>query len=301
MDTASNGECERMRGSTGEVGVKGDKFAGRYSLGPRIGHGSTAQVFEAWDVDAGRRLAVKVLSVDRAGDGFRWESRKIAAFYHPNIVSVYEMGQAEFGDETVPYVAMEYLPGGDLMGLIEARKRLPEREAARLGAGVAKALAYAHARDVVHEDVKPQNILIEDARRARLTDFNVVRALRPGGFSGAPRYAAPECLRGEAVPASDIYSLGVTLYQMVVGVPPFRAGRKAVMRQHTEEKPTPPSGLSSISREMEGLILSCLNKTPSERPAAKDVEKDPRRILWRPILRSPLRSARLWLGKRLSP
>lgn len=292
-----------MRGSIDqEVDIEGLRFADRYSLGRRIGHGSTAEVFEAWDTLAGRRVAVKVLHLRRSedgGDGFRWESREIAAFSHPNIVRVYEMGQAEFDDETVPYVAMEYYPGGDLMGLIEARKRLPEREAARLGAGVAKTLAHAHARDVVHEDVKPQNILMENACWAKLTDFNVVRALRPADFFGTPRYVAPECLRGEVFPASDIYSLGVTLYQMVVGGTPFRGGRRAVMRQHAEEQPTPPSGLSPISREMEDLILCCLNKTPSERPTAKDVEKDLRRILRRPILRSPLRSARLWLGKRL--
>lgn len=294
-----------MRGSTDqEVDLEGLRFADRYSLGRRIGHGSTADVFEAWDTSSGRRVAVKVLHLDRIEDsaeGFRWEAHKIAAFSHPNIVRVHDMGQAEFGDETVPYVAMEHLPGGDLMGLIEARKRLPERDAARLGAGVAKALAYAHDRGVVHEDIKPQNVLLEDLRRAKLTDFNVVRALRPGDFSGAPRYVAPECLKGEAVPASDVYSLGVTLYQMVVGGTPFRAGRKAVMRQHAEERPTPPRRLSPIGGEMETLILDCLNKSPADRPTAKEVEKELRRGLWRPVLRSPIRSARLWFGRRLRP
>lgn len=295
-------ECGKILSPSKEAGACVRRFADRYSLEKEIGQGSTAQVFEARDAVNGRRVAVKVLYAaqsDKTGDGFRRESRAIASFSHPNIVQVCDMGLAEFGDRAVSYVVMEYLPDGDLMSLIERHKRLPERRAARIAAGAAAALAYAHERGVIHEDVKPQNILLEDLHRAKLTDFNVLRSLRPGDFPGAPRYAAPEAFRGEPSPAGDVYSLGVTVYQAVVGGPPFRGDRRTVIRQHVEEPPIPPGERSPISRELNDLIMRSLNKNPSERPAAADMKKKLRSISWQAIYRSPVRDARLWVGRRL--
>lgn len=281
----------------------GQSFAGRYSLEQEIGLGRTSRVFVARDVETGHRVAVKVLYIVGCGAGvecFCGEPRMIAELPHPNIVRVYEVGEADFEGKMVPYAAMEYVSGGDLMSLIEVRKRLSERETARIGADVAAALSYAHERNVVHEDIKPQNILMEDLRRAKLTDFNVVRAQETGGF-GAPRYAVPECFEGEALPASDVYSLGVTLYQTVVGGPPFRGNRRTVIRQHAEEMPIPPAERSQISADFNAVILRCLEKRPSRRPGAAELERELRRISRRAIAHAASRRLRSYIGRRLSP
>ncbi len=166
---------------------------------------------------------------------------------------------------------------------------------------MASALSYAHERNVVHEDVKPQNILMENPRQAKLADFSAARTQEPGGFSGAPRYAAPECFEGEAFPASDVNSLGVALYQTVVGGPPFRGNRRAVIRQHAEEMPIPPVERSQISADFNAVILRCLEKSPSRRPGAAELEQELRRISRRAIVRAASRRTRAWIGRCLSP
>lgn len=280
--------------------MSGPCFAGKYSLEREIGSGSSARVFLAHHTEQGRQMAVKILASLGHGQDLRRESRMIADFSHPHIIRVYEMGTADFAGKTVPYVVMEHIPDGDLMSLLESRKRLPGKQAARIRAGVAAALAYAHARNVVHEDIKPQNILMEDRRWARLTDFSVVRASDPDGFSGAQRYAAPECFEGEASPASDVYSLGVSLYQTVVGGLPFRGDRRAVIRQHATELPSPPRERSQITEELNVTILHCLEKSPCRRPTAAELERRLRSMGRHPAVRYASRSARLWARRHLS-
>ncbi len=255
-------------------------IGGRFTLEREVGAGGMARVYLGTDEVLDRPVAVKVLKSgfgeEEVADRFEWEGRTAARLSHPNIVQVYDAGEGEMEGVETSYIVMEYVPGGDLKQLIDEKGPLPGREVARLGFEVAGGLAHAHERGVIHRDIKPHNILLDDYGNPKLTDFGIARALnnteatRTGTYLGTAMYSSPEQLQGEkATPKSDVYSLGVTLYQAATGEPPFSGAMVEVASQHASREPTPPRDLSpSLERGIEGVILDCLAKDPGLRPSA---------------------------------
>ena len=207
-------------------------LANRYRLLVALGAGESAKVFLAQDLALGRRVAVKLLRPELDDNEaflrcIRAEAHAVAVLNHPNIVKVFDWVE----DTDGPFLVLEYLAGGSLRDLLDRGARLSPAEAARVGGQVARGLAYAHTRGLVHRDVKPANLLFDEEGRVRVTDFGVARALaeaawiEPGGtFIGTPRYSAPEQARGGPVDGrSDVYALALVLYEAITGVVPFTA------------------------------------------------------------------------------
>ncbi len=259
-----------------------EKFANRFVLEKEIGSGGMSRVYLGRDAVLDRPVAIKVLKPGYGetdiGARFRREGRTAARLSHPNIVQVYDAGEDELGGREVSYIVMEYLPGGDLKDLIDERGALSGGELARLS-GVAAGLAHAHGRGVIHRDIKPHNILLDEYGSPKLADFGIARALdatyatRTGSYLGTALYSAPEQLQGGKVtPKSDVYSLGVALYHAATGQPPFLGAPIEVASQHISKEPTPPRQLNdAVSPSLEHLILDCLQKDPDARPTADEV------------------------------
>ena len=242
-----------------------------------------ARVFLGRDEILDRPVAVKLLNPihggTEIGDRFEREGRTAARLAHPNIVQVYDAGEAEFEGRETSYIVMEYVPGGDLKDLIDERGRLPGAELARLGDEICAGLAHAHERGVIHRDIKPHNILLDENGHAKVTDFGIARTLdatqatRTGAYLGTALYSSPEQLRGQkATPKSDVYSAGATLYQAATGEPPFSGSTPLeIASQHVSKPPTPPRERGAdVSENLEALILSCLAKAPDDRPTAEE-------------------------------
>jgi len=240
-----------------------------------------SRVFLGRDEVLDRPVAVKVVEPDpedlEVGLRFRREGRAAARLSHPNIVRVYDAGEGEFDDYRVSYIVMEYVPCGDFKEMMDRNGPLPETMLSRVGADIASGLAHAHDRGIVHRDVKPRNVLLDDRGSPKLADFGIARALdgttshnRAGSYLGTAAYSSPEQLRGERVtPRSDVYSFGATLYHAAVGVQPFTGNSIEVANQHIHESPMPPRQRGArIGEDVEALILDCLAKKPSERPDA---------------------------------
>jgi eukaryotic-like serine/threonine-protein kinase len=244
-----------------------------------------ARVFLGRDEVLDRAVAIKVLNPIHGGtdtaDRFRREGRTAARLSHPNIVQVYDAGEGEFEGREVSYIVMEYVPGGDLKASIDYKGPLSNAELAQLGAEVSSGLAHAHEKGVIHRDIKPHNILIDDYGHTKLTDFGIARALdatqatRTGSYLGTALYSSPEQLHGERVtPKSDVYSLGMTLYQAAVGEAPFTGTPIEVASQHISRTPPAPSDFGvSLNEEAEALILDCVQKDPDRRPTAEEVHE----------------------------
>jgi hypothetical protein len=260
------------------------KLANRFVLEHELGSGGMARVYLGRDEVLDRPVAVKVLNPVHGGtdigNRFEREGRTAARLAHPNIVQVYDAGEALFDGRETAYIVMEYVPSGDLKTLIDERGRLPGPELARLGDEVCAGLAHAHQRGVIHRDIKPHNILLDENGHAKVTDFGVARALdtsqatRTGSFLGTALYSSPEQLQGQKVtPKSDVYSLGATLYQAAAGEPPFTGSTPIeIASQHVSKTPIPPRQLGAdVSEGMQTLILDCLAKQPDDRPTAGEV------------------------------
>ena len=243
-----------------------------------------ARVYLGRDEVLDRPVAVKVLNPvhggSEIGDRFEREGRTAARLAHPNIVQVYDAGEALFDGRETSYIVMEYVPGGDLKALIDQRGRLSGSELAGLGDEVCAGLAHAHERGVIHRDIKPHNILLDENGHAKVTDFGIARALdstqatRTGSFLGTALYSSPEQLQGKkATPKSDVYSLGVTLYQAAAGTPPFSGTSPIeIASQHVSKTPVPPRTLGAdVSEGVQALILDCLAKYPDDRPTVEGV------------------------------
>jgi eukaryotic-like serine/threonine-protein kinase len=255
-------------------------FGGRFVLVREIGSGGMSTVFLGRDEVLDRPVAIKVLDPDLEGSSvssrFRREGRTAARLSHPNIVQVYDAGEDELDGREVSYVVVEYVSGGDLKALISRRGPLPGSMLSRIGADVAAGLAHAHERGVIHRDIKPQNVLIDEYGGPKLTDFGIARALNvdhstsTDSYLGTPLYSAPEQLRGEEVTEkSDVYSLGATLYHAVVGKPPFSGSWLEVASQQVVKAPVPPRERGAyVGERLETLILGCLAKHPDDRPDA---------------------------------
>ena len=249
-----------------------------------LGPGGMSRVFLGRDEVLDRPVAVKIVEPDpedpEVGLRFRREGRSAARLSHPNIVRVYDAGEDELDGNRVSYIVMEYVPCGDFKDMMERNGPLPEAMLSRVGADVAAGLAHARERGIVHRDVKPRNVLIDDRGSPKLADFGIARALdattshnRAESYLGTAAYSSPEQLKGERVTAkSDVYSLGATLYHAAVGGQPFSGASIAVANQHISRAPEPPRKRGAkIGSDTEALILECLEKDPSRRPDAADV------------------------------
>jgi serine/threonine protein kinase len=259
-------------------------FADRFVLERELGSGGMARVYLGRDEVLDRPVAVKVLNPVHGGtdigDRFEREGRTAARLAHPNIVQVYDAGEALFDGRETSYIVMEYVPGGDLKALIDQRGRLSGSELAGLGDEICAGLAHAHEHGVIHRDIKPHNILLDENGHAKVTDFGIARALdttqatRTGSFLGTALYSSPEQLQGKkATPKSDVYSLGATLYQAAAGAPPFSGATPIeIASQHVSKSPVPPRQLGAdVSEGVQALILDCLAKHPDDRPTANEV------------------------------
>jgi eukaryotic-like serine/threonine-protein kinase len=257
------------------------RLGDRFVLVRELGSGGMARVFLGRDEVLDRPVAVKVVVPDpedpEIGLRFQREGRAAARLSHPNIVRVFDAGEDRLNGRAVSYIVMEYVPGGDFKDMMDRNGPLPETMISRVGADVASGLTHAHERGIIHRDVKPRNILLDDRGSPKLADFGIARALdgttsrdRGGSYLGTAAYSSPEQLRGERVtPKSDVYSFGATLYHAAVGERPFSGNSIEVANQHVLKVPVPPRERGArIGDGLETLILSCLAKDPGERPDA---------------------------------
>lgn len=255
--------------------LSGHTLANRYELLERIGEGGMAVVYRARDALLGRLVAIKVLREQFASDGefltrFRLEARAAASLSHPNVVNIYDVGE----DRGIHYIVMEYVQGRNLKELIRSRRPLAVGEACSIALQIARALEAAHQRELVHRDIKPHNILMTPDGTVKVTDFGIAQAAsttsltQTGTVIGSVHYFSPEQARGHSVDcASDIYSLGVVMYEMVTGRLPFTGESPvAVALKHLQERPVVPSKINpDVPAALEQIILKMLAKEKSER------------------------------------
>ena len=267
----------------------GELFDNRYRIERRIGTGGMADVFLARDESLGRRVAIKILAERYAQDEaflerFRREATAAAGLSHPNIVSVYDRGQAS----GTSYIAMEYLNGPTLKDEITSRAPLPEAEVVNWAVQALDALEFAHRQGVVHRDIKPHNMILTDEGRLKVTDFGIARAANVaqmtevGSIVGTAQYLSPEQARGLDVgPQSDLYSMGIVLYEMLTGELPF-TGDSAVeiaMKQVSDPPPSIRKQNRLVSEGLEQVVMRALSKDPALRHrSARQMADELRRV-----------------------
>lgn len=253
----------------------------RYQLIQTIGNGGMAVVYQARDLMLERPVAIKVLRTDYSRneafrERFRLEARAAANLSHPNIVTVHDFG---FDSDRL-FLVMEYVPGTDLKTILKEKVRLPVADAVNIIIQAAAGIGYAHRAGLVHCDVKPHNILVTPDQHVKVTDFGIARAMasihpdeKHDVVWGSPLYFSPEQAAGGAPsPASDVYSLGVVLYELLTGRLPFHSGDASELaRMHREAVPVPPRKLNpEIPLQLEQIIMKVLAKEPSARYRTAD-------------------------------
>ena len=253
----------------------GNVLGDRYRLIELLGQGGMATIYRARDSQLERDVAVKVLRPEYGRDPdfssrFRQEAQAAASLNHPNVVAVYDYGQ----DAAGPYIVMELVDGEDLASVIRRTGALPPRQAARIAGEVARALAAAHARGFVHRDVKPGNVLVARDGRVKVADFGIARAVAeaqmtlPGTTLGSVHYFSPEQARGEqATASSDIYALGIVLFELLTGRRPWEGDSAASIAMARLSGPVPsPAGVrSGVPPALDAIVQRALSREPSSR------------------------------------
>lgn len=263
----------------------GQELGGRYELLARVGGGGMAIVYKALDQLLNRHVAIKVLRQQFVGDEefirrFRREAQSAASLSHPNVVSIYDVGQ----EDEVHYIVMEYVEGYNLNEIIKEKAPLQVEESMRIASQICDALDHAHHNGIIHRDIKPHNILIGKNGRVKVTDFGIARAVtssditQTGSVIGSVHYFSPEHAKGVSQgEKSDLYSLGIVIYQMLTNQLPFLGESPiSVALKHLQEQVTDPR-LSNpmIPQSVENIILKALRKNPDERyQSAKEMLKD---------------------------
>jgi len=263
-------------------------FDGRYRIVRRLGAGGMANVYLAEDGQLGRRVAIKILN-DRFSEDesfverFEREAKSAAGLSHPNIVSIYDRGEAE----GTYYIAMEVVEGKTLKEVIRASGRLRPAQAIAYTRQILSALRFAHRNGIVHRDIKPHNILVGPEERLKVTDFGIARAgasqmTETGSIMGTAQYLSPEQARGAQVTgASDLYSVGIVLYEMLTGEVPFTGDTPVeIAMKHLNEPPKPPSSRApGIPADLDRVVVRALAKTPDDRyTSAEELDSDLARI-----------------------
>ncbi|MEI2699692.1 MAG: Stk1 family PASTA domain-containing Ser/Thr kinase [Microthrixaceae bacterium] len=264
----------------------------RYEIHRRLARGGMAQVYLARDRSLDRPVAVKELVPEFAADPsfverFRREAQAAANLSHPNVVGVYDWG----AQDGTYFIVMEYVDGPSLSRVLRTDGPFHPRRAAEIATEVAAGLGFAHSRGVVHRDVKPGNVLLTRSGQAKVTDFGIARALsspdedltQAGSVMGTATYFSPEQAQGLAVdPRSDLYSLGVVLYELVTGRPPFTGDTPlAIAYKHVQDEPARPSTMiSGLPVSLEAIIMKLMSKRPDDRySTAEDLRADLNRFL----------------------
>lgn len=262
----------------GEEG--GELFEGRYLLGQMLGRGGSCSVQRAWDTRLNRHVAIKRLEPplntdEHARARFGREGKAIARLSHPNLVTLIDRGSVNDQD----YLVFEYIEGRSLRELIRETGRLDPHDAGQIAGQIAEGLAHAHSHGIIHRDVKPHNVLLDAEGRAKLTDFGIAtaedwtRVTHEGSIVGSSRYMSPEQVQGRPVDQrTDIYSLGIVMYEMLAGAPPFEGSSIAeVGRQHVRERPRPLSEIvPDLPAGVERVVMRCLEKLPENRFQSAD-------------------------------
>jgi len=254
----------------------GEKLVNRYEILEKVGDGGMALVYRAKDTLLNRIVAVKVLRDQFATDGefverFRREAQAAASLSHPNVVNIYDVGQTD----RAHFIVMEYVQGQNLATLIREKGALAEHFVVNAALQIAKALAHAHQHGIVHRDIKPHNILITHEGQVKVTDFGIAQAMsaanltQTGVVLGSVHYFSPEQARGVNVTSkSDLYSLGVVMYEMLAGRQPFRGDSPiAIALKQIQENPVPLRQLlPELNRDLEQLVMRLMAKDPEQRP-----------------------------------
>jgi serine/threonine-protein kinase len=266
---------------------------GRYRILSKLGTGGMATVYLAEDQELGRRVAIKLLDERHAQDEqfverFRREAESAAGLSHPNVVSIYDRGEVE----GTYYIAMEYLEGKTLKELLVARGPTPVRVAIDYTRQILSALEFSHRNGIVHRDIKPHNVVVAPDGRLKVTDFGIARSgssqmTEAGSIIGTAQYLSPEQAQGAPVhPSSDLYSVGVVLYEMLTGTVPFTGDTALeIAMKHLNTAPEPPSEqkrpaeLGEVPHELDLVVLRALAKDPAERyQTAREMDADLARV-----------------------
>ena len=257
----------------------GKLFDGRYRIERKLGSGGMAEVYLAEDEELGRKVALKILNERHARDEqfverFKREARNAASLSHPHIVRIYDRGQF---DETY-YIAMEYLDGPTLKELLVRKGPTPPLTAIKFAREILSALAEAHRHDIVHRDIKPHNVIVSPDWNVKVTDFGIARSgasqmTEAGSIVGTAQYLSPEQARGKPVDQrSDLYSVGIVLYEMLTGTVPFTGDAAVeIAMKHLSNIPDPPSTRrEGISPDLDAVVMRALAKDPEQRYASAD-------------------------------
>jgi serine/threonine-protein kinase len=281
---------------------------GRYEEGESLGRGGMADVRKGIDNRLGRTVAIKRLRIDLASDPtfqarFRREAQSAAALNHPSIVAVYDTGEEPDPNGsgiTIPYIVMEYVQGKTLRDMLREGRKIMTERALEITSGVLEALDYSHRAGIVHRDIKPGNVMLNQYGAVKVMDFGIARAVadtsatmtQTAAVIGTAQYLSPEQARGETVDfRSDLYSTGCLLYELLTGRPPFVGESPvSVAYQHVRENPAPPSSYDpSIPPEVDAVVLKALAKDREQRyQSAAEMRADVHRILAGQQVTAPL-------------